>query len=127
MTQSDMDLRFTASRQQMNVCNLDPSFGDLGIAGAKLIAPGRADLSILPTRPSRTNPLERMPPLGVSIVHELGVSTLREWADLPGVCAAESDVDMDGVPDDVDNCPAAPNPDQADADVDGTGDACDAG
>ena len=126
-TQSNMDLRFTASRQQMNVCNVDPSFGDLGIAGAKLIAPGRSDLSILPTRPSRTNPLERMPPLGVAIVHDLGVSTLRAWADLPGVCAAETDLDIDGVPDDADNCPVVSNPDQADADEDGTGNACDPG
>ena len=46
-----------------------------------------------------------------------------------GVCEAVvpgvTDTDGDGVTDDVDNCPAAANPDQADADADGTGDACD--
>jgi len=36
-----------------------------------------------------------------------------------------SDADGDGVPDDVDNCPATANADQADADGDGIGDACD--
>ena len=36
------------------------------------------------------------------------------------------DQDDDGVPDDVDNCPAKPNPGQADKDDDGKGDACDA-
>lgn len=36
------------------------------------------------------------------------------------------DADGDGVPDAADNCPAAPNPDQADRDGDGAGDACDA-
>jgi hypothetical protein len=35
------------------------------------------------------------------------------------------DQDGDGVPDDVDNCPAVDNPDQADSDYDGVGDACD--
>ncbi|QOJ14679.1 MAG: DUF11 domain-containing protein [Planctomycetia bacterium] len=34
------------------------------------------------------------------------------------------DSDGDGVPDAEDNCPNVPNPDQADADADGTGDAC---
>ncbi len=35
------------------------------------------------------------------------------------------DADNDGVPDDVDNCPTVPNPDQADLDGNGKGDACD--
>ncbi len=36
------------------------------------------------------------------------------------------DTDGDGVPDNTDNCPAAPNADQADTDGDGIGNACDA-
>ena len=36
----------------------------------------------------------------------------------------ELDTDADGVPDRFDNCPSTPNPDQADADSDGVGDAC---
>ena len=35
------------------------------------------------------------------------------------------DQDGDGVPDSSDNCPTVPNPDQADGDHDGVGDACD--
>lgn len=35
------------------------------------------------------------------------------------------DADGDRVPDAVDNCPAAPNPDQRDTDGDGAGDLCD--
>lgn len=37
---------------------------------------------------------------------------------------ADPDDDNDGVNDTIDNCPLTPNPDQADADSDGTGDAC---
>jgi DNA/RNA endonuclease G (NUC1) len=36
----------------------------------------------------------------------------------------ELDTDADDVPDRLDNCPLTPNPDQADADLDGVGDAC---
>ena len=40
----------------------------------------------------------------------------------PGDCL--SDMDLDDVPDDNDNCPEAPNPNQEDANEDGIGDAC---
>ena len=38
-----------------------------------------------------------------------------------------ADCDSDGIPDNLDNCRCTSNPDQADADNDGVGDACDAG
>lgn len=40
--------------------------------------------------------------------------------------AVATDLDGDGIPNGIDNCPSIPNPDQADADADGHGDACDA-
>jgi len=38
--------------------------------------------------------------------------------------AGDIDTDADGVPDQLDNCPVTPNPDQADSDFDGIGNAC---
>lgn len=35
-----------------------------------------------------------------------------------------ADADGDGIPDDLDNCPSTPNPDQADLNLNGFGDAC---
>ena len=43
-----------------------------------------------------------------------------------GTCPGLPDLDGDGIPDAVDNCPSAANGDQADADQDGLGDVCDA-
>lgn len=123
-TQSNMDLRFSSSRTGMNVCNMDPSFGDLGITGAKLLTPGDPTLSILANRPARTNPLERMPPLATFIVHTDAIDVLSSWVASPDVCAVESDSDLDGVPDDADNCVDVSNPDQSDIDRDRIGDLC---
>ena len=41
------------------------------------------------------------------------------------VSCTPTDTDQDGIPDPTDNCPNTPNPDQADFDQDGKGDACD--
>ena len=58
-----------------------------------------------------------------SVPSQLGKFQVREFSS--SVCTPTPDSDGDGVLDSFDNCPAAANPDQADADRDLIGDACD--
>ncbi len=61
----------------------------------------------------------------VNCVGGLCPSALIAIRSVNGLERAPSDVDEDGVIDILDNCPTVPNPDQADNDLDGDGDACD--
>src|SRR5262249_25650838 len=44
------DFRASQPTSMIGVCNVDPTEGDLGLAGAKLIAPGSASTSIVSRR-----------------------------------------------------------------------------
>jgi uncharacterized protein YjbI with pentapeptide repeats len=46
------------------------------------------------------------------------------WPSMPEPPSAPTDCDSDGIPDDRDNCPGVPNPNQADSEGNGIGDAC---
>ena len=79
-TQSNMDLRFGTSWPEMNVCDVVPMLGTLGITDAKIIAPGDSARSILVDRMSRRDAYG-MPPLGSNLVDAAAVDLILTWID----------------------------------------------
>ena len=80
-----MDLRATTALAAMNACDAMPQAGDLGIANARLIAPGDAARSVLVARINRRD-LNGMPPIGSSEVDSSGVALLSDWVNSLGSC-----------------------------------------
>ena len=77
-TQATMDLRYTTALSATNTCNIAPSLGDLGVANARLIAPGSAATSIVVNRANRRDG-SQMPPLATHQVDADGVALLTQW------------------------------------------------
>ncbi len=84
-TPSSMDLRYTTPLAAANVCNVNPQSGSLGIADARLIAPGDSGRSIVIARMSRRD-AQGMPPLGSSRVDVVGFVLLRAWVNSLAGC-----------------------------------------
>jgi uncharacterized repeat protein (TIGR03806 family) len=119
-----MDLRVTSTIPQLEACNVYPSFGRLGIAGAHLLVPGAPSLSLLSVRPQLVGAAQ-MPPLARAVVDPYGTQLIDDWIESWRSCSGP-DSDGDGVVDASDNCRTAANPGQQDADGDRIGDACEA-
>ncbi|MEM9176166.1 MAG: PQQ-dependent sugar dehydrogenase [Myxococcota bacterium] len=127
-SEATLDLRLSTALGDMNVIDVPPVRGDLGAPDPRLVAPGDTDNSVLFRRLWSAEASLRMP--RGSLLPDWGaLSVLATWIETDLFDAqAEAprlDSDLDGVLDPVDNCPVFANPDQADADQDGTGDPCD--
>lgn len=118
------DFRYYLAGDQIGSLDIDPTRGDLGVPGAKLLKRGAPDMSILLLRLASNN-FQRMPPLSVSIVDDEGVALISKWI-ASGSGFGFDDTDGDEYTDDLDNCSQLPNADQRDTDGDGFGNACDA-
>jgi uncharacterized repeat protein (TIGR03806 family) len=85
-TTSDMDLRYSTALPDTHACNAEPGLGDLGIADARLIAPGASVRSVLPARMNRRGDADAMPPVGSAQADSAGVKLIRDWIDSLASC-----------------------------------------
>ena len=83
------DLRFGASFAATAMCDATPE-SDLGIDGAKILAPGAPEKSILTVRTGRRD-AKQMPPLGTSMVDTVGSGLLTDWIRSIGGCPTSPD------------------------------------
>lgn len=85
-TPSSMDLRYTTALANTGVCNAPPQAGDLGLANARIVAPGDAARSVLVNRAGRRD-AAGMPPLGSSLPDTAGVALLSAWVNSLAGCS----------------------------------------
>jgi uncharacterized repeat protein (TIGR03806 family) len=86
-TTSTMDLRYSTALADTNACNAVPTLGDLGIADARLIAPGASARSVLPARMGLRGVADAMPPVGLGArVDTDGVRLIRDWINSLASC-----------------------------------------
>jgi uncharacterized repeat protein (TIGR03806 family) len=76
-----MDMRIQTNLTETQACDQSPDKGDLGIADARIIAPGDAARSVLVRRMQTLNADDRMPPLASQVVDEQAVAVISQWID----------------------------------------------
>ena len=77
---TSLDLRFDTAIADMGVLDRVPEAGDLGVADARVVAPGERARSVLWLRMS-TLDAERMPTLGSHKVDEAALGVIGDWID----------------------------------------------
>lgn len=79
------DVHYATPEHALGLCDATPLRGDLGILGARIIAPANPGLSLLHERIQRRDSAG-MPPVGSLVVDWDGVELLREWIAAGGGC-----------------------------------------
>ncbi len=75
----NLDLRHGTALAQTGACDVAPSAGDLGIANARIIAPGDAARSVLLARMARRNDPDMMPPIASNLRDSAGETLISSW------------------------------------------------
>jgi uncharacterized repeat protein (TIGR03806 family) len=76
-----LDLRHNTALSQTGVCDAAPTAGDLGIANARIIAPGDSARSVLLARMARRGDAFQMPPIASNVRDAGGEQLIGAWID----------------------------------------------
>ena len=79
-TPTALDLRHSTPLSQTGACDVAPSRGDLGLANARILAPGDDARSVLLARMA-VRDANAMPPLASNVVDTAGVQLIGAWID----------------------------------------------
>ena len=75
-----LDLRHNTALVQTGACDVAPTAGDLGIANARIIAPGDDARSVLLARMARRD-ASAMPPIASNVRDSAGEQLISAWID----------------------------------------------
>jgi uncharacterized repeat protein (TIGR03806 family) len=82
-----IDLRYGVSLADMNMCNVDPNKGDLGVAGVKRLAPNDLTRSVILLRMKAPDKVSgRMPQLASSVLDPTGIDLVTRWIQSISKC-----------------------------------------
>lgn len=91
-----MDLRFEQSVELTGTCGVTPVRGDLGVADARIVAPGDVDRSVLVQRVA-TDGVAQMPPVGTRVTDSAGLALVSAWVSAMGPDCLVPDEDDVGI------------------------------
>jgi uncharacterized repeat protein (TIGR03806 family) len=84
---SSIDLRDTVTFAAMNLCNVDPNKGDLGVMGSKRFAPNDPTKSVILLRMEAPDKVSgRMPQLASSVLDPTGIGLVTSWIKSVTTC-----------------------------------------
>ncbi len=94
--QAQFDALLTTPFSLAGLLNVDPNADDLGVAGAKIIAPRDPSRSVLWLRDAAVGP-NQMPPLGKNVNHGEYIDLLTDWIKRMGLPGFDAWADGHGI------------------------------
>jgi hypothetical protein len=77
---ADIDLRYGVPLGELNICNVDPNKGNVGVVGSKRLVPGAPERSVTLLRMQAPDQESgRMPELATSVLDPVGIPLVSDW------------------------------------------------